>query len=490
MSELFVSGAVTTWRDYIKADGKLIAVRFNQAGTVTMGYFTLDHLGSVSVITDQNGNIVERDSYDAWGRRRDANGTDAVCGSTASETTRGFTGQEEMDQVCLVNMNARLYDPTIGRFMQADPTVESPDVPQDLNRYSYVGNNPLSLTDPSGLCFLGCFWKDGIFKAIFDIVLAVVLQEFALPFIEGEIGIAVGTAVNAGLAGGIAGYVTTGKLKGALISGLLAFAAAEVFSPQVQTDTTGSNAQGLTNVSGPATTNGGASTASSIQGQDTLGAAKFASPSGPSDFASSGCGGGGIECVVVTGSRTQCGCVGSATVAAGGSKFTLDHPNKSWQSKITASRSGNTVTIKGNLTVSGPHAGYVADAVNANWGDVTDSYDGIDYVSNIHLTEVDANGDLQVVQLTRDEATALQMQMNLCPGLQIAAMSPWGSSVMYLSPWAGNWRNFKIIAHEFGHNLGLTHAPVNSGSIMSYDASRSVIGEDLSHVATGYGGGP
>jgi hypothetical protein len=58
------------------------------------------------------------------------------------------------------------------------------------------------------------------------------------------------------------------------------------------------------------------------------------------------------------------------------------------------------------------------------------------------------------------------------------------------SPWAGNWRNFKIIAHEFGHNLGLTHAPVNSPSIMSYDASRSVIGEDLSHVATGYGGGP
>ncbi len=69
-----------------------------------------------------------------------------------SQTTRGFTSQEEMPSVCLVNMNARLYDPQIGRFMAADSVVQNPYDAQDLNRYTYVVNNPLSETDPTGNC--------------------------------------------------------------------------------------------------------------------------------------------------------------------------------------------------------------------------------------------------------------------------------------------------------------------------------------------------
>jgi RHS repeat-associated protein len=96
--------------------------------------------------------VVERDSYDAWGRRRNANGTDAsaACTAITSATTRGFTGQEMMDSQCAINFNARLYDPTIGRMMSADPTIPDPLKGQSFNRYSYVNNGPLSATDPSG----------------------------------------------------------------------------------------------------------------------------------------------------------------------------------------------------------------------------------------------------------------------------------------------------------------------------------------------------
>ncbi len=65
-------------------------------------------------------------------------------------TTRGFTGHEQIDAVGLVHMNGRVYEPTLGRFLSADPIVEAIDNLQTYNRYSYVRNNPVTLTDPSG----------------------------------------------------------------------------------------------------------------------------------------------------------------------------------------------------------------------------------------------------------------------------------------------------------------------------------------------------
>ena len=50
-------------------------------------------------------------------------------------------------------MNGRIYDPTLGRFLQADPHIQAPKNSQSYNRYSYVLNNPLSFTDPSGYSF-------------------------------------------------------------------------------------------------------------------------------------------------------------------------------------------------------------------------------------------------------------------------------------------------------------------------------------------------
>src|SRR5207302_7150550 len=73
----------------------------------------------------------------------------------AANTSRGFAGHEMLDAFGLVHMNGRLYDPLTGRFLSADPVVQELDNLQNLNRYSYVLNNPLSMTDPSGFSFLG-----------------------------------------------------------------------------------------------------------------------------------------------------------------------------------------------------------------------------------------------------------------------------------------------------------------------------------------------
>jgi RHS repeat-associated protein len=134
----------------------MLGVRVLSGSTVTQRYFHTDNLGSISVITDASGNVVERDGYDAWGKRRFPNGADDPTGSLTSQVTRGFTGQEELADVGLVHLNGRVYDPLVARMMAADPMVDTPLNGQTWNRYSYVGNNPLTFTDPSGYCFLGC----------------------------------------------------------------------------------------------------------------------------------------------------------------------------------------------------------------------------------------------------------------------------------------------------------------------------------------------
>lgn len=77
-------------------------------------------------------------------------------GVTASAyLTRGFTGHEHLDDFGLIDMNGRVYDPILSRFLSPDPYVQLPDFSQNLNRYSYCLNNPLKFTDPSGELF---FW--------------------------------------------------------------------------------------------------------------------------------------------------------------------------------------------------------------------------------------------------------------------------------------------------------------------------------------------
>lgn len=121
-------------------------------------FFHKDHLGSIEAITDGEGNILQRMSFDAFGARRktdwlgkltDAE-TEALLAQVGIGTSRGYTGHEHLDRTGLIHMNGRVYDPTLARFLSADPIVQAPYYSQSYNRYTYVWNNPMGMTDPSG----------------------------------------------------------------------------------------------------------------------------------------------------------------------------------------------------------------------------------------------------------------------------------------------------------------------------------------------------
>jgi RHS repeat-associated protein len=157
------SYAMKNTRIYIKTPaGEIGAFQHNPDGadlasSLERSFFHFDHLGSIVAVTDMLGAAKKRFSYDVWGNRRDTGSLSVVDansltpgGVTDTDTDRGFTGHEMLDGVGLVHMNARVYDPVLGRFFSPDSVVPYPDNLQSYNRYSYVRNNPLSYTDPSG----------------------------------------------------------------------------------------------------------------------------------------------------------------------------------------------------------------------------------------------------------------------------------------------------------------------------------------------------
>ncbi|MCL4857728.1 MAG: RHS repeat-associated core domain-containing protein, partial [Flavobacteriales bacterium] len=149
---------------YIGGGDGLVAIHVittpnTQPSSPTTFYTYTDHLGSITTLTDQNATIVYEQNFDAWGRERNPNTWDyanaTVTGSVTGFEwlTRGYTGHEHLAEFGLINMNGRLYDPVLGRMLSPDNYVQDATSTQGYNRYSYVVNNPLKYTDPSGESF-------------------------------------------------------------------------------------------------------------------------------------------------------------------------------------------------------------------------------------------------------------------------------------------------------------------------------------------------
>jgi hypothetical protein len=118
--------------------------------------------------------------------------------------------------VALVHMNGRVYDPQTGRFMSVDPFAGNALDTQALNRYSYVGNNPLAYTDPSGFFLKGLFKAAGkILKAIWKPVVTVIVAAVmtaVMPYL-------IPTLAPLGTLGSIIGGALTGLVSSAITSG-------------------------------------------------------------------------------------------------------------------------------------------------------------------------------------------------------------------------------------------------------------------------------
>ena len=110
-------------------------------------------------------------------------------------------------------MGGRTYNPVLGRFMQADPFIQSPGNVQSFNRYAYVLNNPMSYTDPSGYFFKALNKLFGKFAPLVSIAIAVYMP--GLNFLQGLNAVQIGA-----ITGFVSGGVATGSLRGALTGAL------------------------------------------------------------------------------------------------------------------------------------------------------------------------------------------------------------------------------------------------------------------------------
>ncbi len=182
-------------------------------------YLHRDYLGSITHITNQSGNLEAEYSYTAWGRLRNpANWQVYAVGQEPQLMfDRGYTGHEHLTQFGLINMNARLYDPALGRFLSADPYVQLPDFSQNFNRYSYALNNPLKFTDPDG----EFFWFAIAIGAIINTTVKAISGDINS---VGDFFVAAGIGALSGAAGALGAGAAVSLINGYGLAGTMASA--------------------------------------------------------------------------------------------------------------------------------------------------------------------------------------------------------------------------------------------------------------------------
>ena len=191
------------------------AILISDGETQKLYYLHRDYLGSIVMLTDENGNIAERRHFDPWGQPIKV---EDGAGNTLDKLTlldRGFTGHEHLQTVGLIHMNGRLYDPALHRFLQPDNFVQDPFNTQNFNRYGYCLNNPLIYVDENGE-----FWHivigalvGGVVNLVANINNSQGFWEHLAAFGVGALGGAVTAAVG-GSDGGASFLAITGTAAG------------------------------------------------------------------------------------------------------------------------------------------------------------------------------------------------------------------------------------------------------------------------------------
>ncbi len=154
-----------SWRAFI---GDIAVLSYTPERKHQLLYTLRDRLGSATTLVNQHAQIVSRRYFDPFGRTTNVgadhhidmlNGNVALSKlidlSDTNQYRRGFTDHEHLNEQQLIHMNGRVYDYNLGRFMSVDPLIQSPTSTQSVNPYSYIMNNPLAGTDPTGYCSTG-----------------------------------------------------------------------------------------------------------------------------------------------------------------------------------------------------------------------------------------------------------------------------------------------------------------------------------------------
>ena len=210
---------------YIPTPSGTVAVNIRTNGIGTTYYLLKDHLGSIMKVVTATGTTIEEHSFDAWGNHRNPADWGLSTFSSPLGINRGYTEHEMLPLFQLINMNGRMYDPLIGRFLSPDPYVPDATNAQDFNRYTYARNNPLLYVDPTG----EFVWMPIIIGAAIGGIINVAVNsknidkpgQFLSYFGVGALAGALGAGIGAGAVGvaqgalyGLAAGATSGVISG------------------------------------------------------------------------------------------------------------------------------------------------------------------------------------------------------------------------------------------------------------------------------------
>lgn len=133
---------IKTMARWLILTGLWLCTAVAHAGTVT--YIYTDPQGTPLAEADASGNITARFDYAPYGT--------AVASMSPAPNGPGYTGHVSDPDTGLVYMQARYYDPSVGRFLNTDPVTPSAGNAFSFNRYAYANNNPIVNIDPDGRC--------------------------------------------------------------------------------------------------------------------------------------------------------------------------------------------------------------------------------------------------------------------------------------------------------------------------------------------------
>ena len=197
-----------------------------------------DSLGNIVSITGNDGEVQLRQASTPFGERisqgleiNTSEKTNTSQPHFHQDNIKGFTGHEQLSSQGLVHMNARLYDPVLGRMLQSDTMIPDTRDPLAYNRYIYVKNNPLKYTDPTGHfgMIVAGFVLLTISATTDDPDVAMVTGIAGALLLGGGLGEAGWTAFQSGGAVGFTqGYLNTGELGEAAKQGAISGVSAQL----------------------------------------------------------------------------------------------------------------------------------------------------------------------------------------------------------------------------------------------------------------------
>ena len=142
-------GTAESHRHLVPLEGGAMAVvtlQPNQA--LETRYLVTDDTGTPHIVLNEDGTTDEELFYEPYGSRLEADGDPLP--TAPAEMSYGLTGHEYDDEIGLINMGGRIYDPDLRRFLTPDPFVSGPFDARGLDRYGYVDGDPANRIDPTG----------------------------------------------------------------------------------------------------------------------------------------------------------------------------------------------------------------------------------------------------------------------------------------------------------------------------------------------------